>query len=128
MELSIFLAKLFGIYMLAVGVLWALRGDMLAQVMEEFFDNRALVFVSGLLALFVGIAIAIGHSVWEPNWRGLITLFGYLSILRGVARIGFPDAPRKRAIGLVSGGSRWVLLVFVLAVGGYLTWAGFTQG
>jgi hypothetical protein len=128
MELSIFLAKLFGIYMLAVGVLWALRGDMLAQVIEEFFDNRALVFVSGLLALVVGIAIAIGHSVWEPNWRGLITLFGYLSILRGVARISFPDVPRKRAIGLVSGGSRWVLLVFVLAVGGYLTWAGFTQG
>tara|TARA_B100000809_G_C15054522_1_gene500202 strand:- start:987 stop:1139 length:153 start_codon:yes stop_codon:yes gene_type:complete len=50
MELSIFLAKLFGIY-------------MLAQVIEEFFDNRALMFVSGLLALVVGIAIAIGHSV-----------------------------------------------------------------
>ena len=127
MELSIFLARWFGIYMLAVGALWALRGDVLAEVIDEFFSNRGMMFFSGLMALAVGIAIAIGHTVWEPNWRGLITLFAYLSILKGVARIGFPDVPRKSAVWLTSGGRRWLLIGLALVVGGYFTWAGFTQ-
>jgi len=69
MELSLFLAKLFGIYLLIVAVLWAVRGDVISKVIEEFFASRAMLFMSGLLALAVGIAMAISHSVWELNWR-----------------------------------------------------------
>ena len=52
MELSIFLAKLFGIYFLVIAVLWTARGDFLFEIVEEFFASRALIFLSGLLALF----------------------------------------------------------------------------
>ena len=95
MELSLFLAKLFGIYLLIMAVLWAVRGEVISKVIEEFLASRPMLFLSGLLALVVGIAMAIGHSVWELNWRGLITLFGYLSIAKGIARIGFPEVPKK---------------------------------
>ena len=50
---------------------------------QEFWDSS------------YGIAMAIGHSVWELNWRGLITLLRYLCIVKGVVRIGFPDMPKK---------------------------------
>ena len=38
------------------------------RVLADWIPN--MVFLSGLLALAVGIAMAIGHSVWEANWRG----------------------------------------------------------
>ena len=62
MELSLFLAKLFGLYLLTVAVLWVVRGEAISKVLEEFFASRPMLFLSGLLALAVGIAMVIGHS------------------------------------------------------------------
>jgi len=128
MELSLFLAKLFGIYLLVMSALCAARGDAIAQVVTEVIHHRPSLFLSGVIALVIGIAMAIGHSVWEPNWRGLITLIGYLSIAKGIARIGFPDFP-NRASGLIAQQrARWIWIGFIVVLGCYLTWAGFTQG
>lgn len=129
MELSLFLAKLFGIYLLTMAVLLAVRGEVFARAVEEFFASRALLFLSGVIALVIGIAMAVGHSVWELNWRGVITLVGYLSIAKGVARIGFPEVPPRVAGRLMnSAKSRWLWSGLLALLGGYLTWAGFTQG
>lgn len=128
MELSLFLAKLFGIYLLIVALLWALRRDVISKVVEDFFASPAMMFMSGLMALVVGIAMAIGHSVWEWNWRGVITLFGYLSIAKGIARIGFPDASKNASGALLKNDRVWILIGLSLALGGYLTWVGFTHG
>jgi hypothetical protein len=127
MELSLFLAKLFGIYLLITGALWVARGDVISGVVIETLHDRPVMFVNGVIALVVGIAMAISHSVWEMNWRGLITLFGYLSLAKGIVRIAFPQVPRM-ASGLVKRGTaRWIWIGLILALGGYLTWAGFTS-
>jgi hypothetical protein len=83
--------------------------------------------LSGLLALAVGVAMVISHSVWELNWRGLITLFGYLTIVKGVVRIGFPTVPQAAARSLLKGTPFWIWISIGLMLGGYLTWVGFTQ-
>ena len=125
MELSLFLAKLFGLYMLVVGLLWLVRGSAITEAVEAFFDNRALLFLSGLLALAVGLAIAISHSVWEASYRGAITFFGYASIAKGIARIAFPELPRKAALGLMKGSRKWGLIAATVLIGAWLTWRGF---
>ncbi len=127
MELSLFLAKLIGIYMLVVGAVCIVRRDAMFGAIEEFLADRPAMFLSGVIALVIGIAMAIGHSVWEPNWRGLITLIGYLSIVKGITRIGFPDLPKNVADRFRNGPLVWLWLGVVLAMGGYLTWAGFAH-
>jgi len=128
MELSLFLAKLFGLYLLVTAAVWALRGEVIAPAVEELFASRGMLFLSGVIALAVGLAIAIGHPVWEANWRGVITLFGYVSIAKGIARIGFPEFPR-RATGLIrQRAAGWIWIGVMLVVGGYLSWVGFTNG
>ena len=97
MELSLFLAELLGIYLLIVAVLWAARGAVISDAIEELFAIRPMLFLSGLLPLAIGIAMAISHSVWELSWRGLITLFGYVSIGKGIVRISFPEVPKEAA-------------------------------
>ena len=88
-----------------------------------------MIFLSGLLALTVGIAMAVSHSVWELSWRGLITLFGYLSIAKGVVRIGFPEVPEKTSSFFVtSSTARWLWIGLALLIGGYLTCVGFNKG
>jgi hypothetical protein len=128
MELSIFLARLIGIYMLVIGALAILRREAMFAAVDEFLADRPAMFLSGVIALVLGTAMAIGHSVWEPNWRGLITVIGYLSIAKGIVRIGFPDVPKKAAGRFRDGPLAWIWLGLVLLIGGYLTWVGFSQG
>jgi hypothetical protein len=126
MELSIFLAKLFGLYLLAMGGLWIARGHEVMASVDDYSASRAAVFLSGIIALAIGLAMAIGHSVWELNWRGLITFFGYLSIVKGVSLIGFPEWRRATVQWMRNDRVARAWLLVVLVLGGYLTWVGFS--
>ena len=101
MDHSLFLAKLIGIYLLTLRLLLAARRLQILEEVKEFFASRPMVSFSGLLALAVGIAMAIGHSVWESNWRGPITRFGYLSVANLLRRAwhasDFPKCRPRRS-------------------------------
>jgi len=125
---SLFLAKLLGMYMLIVAALWVVRGDVLSKVIDESVAIRPLLFLSGLLALVVGIALVISHSVWELNWRGLIALLGYGFIAKGIARIDSPSVVQKAAGSQTKDSRIWCWIGLVFAIGGYPTWVGFTHG
>lgn len=125
MELSIFLAKLLGLYMLIVAADLLLRRKELEKAVKDFASSKGLLVFSGSISLLFGLAIAIAHPVCTWDWRGLITLLGYLLILRGVHRIAFPTTIQKRVVSLFH--RRHSAIFFVLlALGLYLTYEGFT--
>ena len=65
MQTSIFLAKLMGPMLFAMGLFVVLRRERMRRVAREFLDSEALIFLSGVITLPVGIAIVISHNVWE---------------------------------------------------------------
>jgi uncharacterized membrane protein len=125
MDLSHFLAKLLGLSFLLMGVLWIARGQVIMTSVEEFLSCRPAVFLSGVVALFAGVAMVIGHNVWELNWRGLITLLGCAAAAKGIGLMAFPDWPRKPVDWLRNDWFARAWLLVGLVIGGYLTWAGF---
>jgi hypothetical protein len=50
-----------------------------------------MIYLFGLLDLAAGLAIVLTHNVWTADWRVLITLIGWLSIVRGAVRILLPE-------------------------------------
>lgn len=125
MELSIFLAKLLGLYFLIVAAVLVLRKEEFKVTVAEIVASRGLLAYSGVMSLLLGLAIVIAHPVFEFNWKGLITLFGLLLIVRGFVRLSFPGFVKKRALALFN--KRYLVLVLILLVAGlYLTYSGFT--
>lgn len=124
MELSIFLAKLFGIYMLILGAICVLRKNDFELSVKEFFASRGLLAITGMLNILIGLAIAIGHPIYEFSWRGLITLFGYLGIVKGVMRLSFPAQEQQISTGILEKGY-WILVLVLFVFGIYLTYHGF---
>ena len=73
------------------------------QDMTTVASPRISLFLARLLGpIFVAIAIGVlangavfraiaEEGVWVPNWRVLITLLGWLMLVRGAARILFTD-------------------------------------
>ena len=60
------------------------------------------------------------------DWQGLVTLIGYLFILRGIIGIFFPSQIQKKLSTVFSKGY-WFIFLFLLIVGTYLTYEGFTN-
>lgn len=125
MELSIFLAKLIGLYMLIVALIMLFRKERFDFVLKDIFSSPGLIAFSGALALISGLAIAIGHPVWDLSWRLGITLIGYLAILQGIARLAFPEAVSKVSRIVTDVRYHWFVFLFVFAVGVFFTYNGF---
>ncbi len=125
-DLSIFLAQLLGLYFLIAGLIIMYRRKSLIPVVYEFIDNRALILIIALVELMGGLAIAIAHPIWTPDWRGLITLMGWLMILESIIYISLPFAGMRRLIRMFNK-SQWYISGGFMAVvlGGYLAAIGF---
>jgi len=126
MQTSIFLAKLMGPMLFAMGLFVVLRRERMRRVVREFLDSEALIFLSGVITLPVGIAIVISHNVWEANWRVLITLFGWIVILAGIARLAFPDLMKMVGNTMLEKGYFTTVPGAVMAaLGAFLTYRGY---
>lgn len=124
MELSIFFAKLFGLYLLIMSLFMLLRKKNVEVIAKELFASKGILYFAGALNLFLGLAIVISHPVWEWNWRGLITLLGCLFILKGIMRVGFPEQTRVIEPKMMRG--YWIIFAVVALIGIYLTYSGFS--
>jgi hypothetical protein len=122
MSTSIFLARIIGPVLLAIGLGLLVNRAMFQRLAKEFLDSPALVFMSGLIAMPVGIAIILVHNVWVADWPVMITIFGWLSAIGGFARIVAPQL--VTAIGQRAYARDWPAIggaALMLAVGIVLT-------
>ena len=90
MSTSVFIARLIGPIMLVIGLAVLANQSAFRAMAEEFLASRALIFLSGLLIMPVGLAIVLTHNVWTADWRVLITIFGWLNTIGGALRLFGP--------------------------------------
>ena len=124
MEQSIFLAKVMGLYLLIVPAAVLLRRKQFAELINEFTANRAMVFLSGLVALVLGLLIVVSHNVWTADWRAVVTVMGWLMLAKGVIRIMLPE--KLATVAVDPSSTKWTVATTVLlSLGIYLTYIGF---
>src|SRR5580693_3230010 len=97
MQTSIFLARLIGPILLVAGVAMLVNRKDLDALAQEVLRSRLMLFLFGLIDLSVGLAIVLTHNVWAADWRIIITLLGWLLLVRGAVRLLIPD--QVRALG-----------------------------
>ena len=127
MMVSVFLAKLIGVYLLIFAAAWIIRKDQIDLAFKEFAASKALIVFSGLVNILIGLAIAIGHPVWKLNWMGLITALGYIILFSGIIRLAFPEKVRINISKIIDTG-HWPFIAILIILGGILTYSGFMFG
>lgn len=91
MEAPIFLARAIGLFGAISTLAVMARYSCHLAIEEDTARNTPLIYLSGFLALGIGVLLVVGHQVWVWDWRVLITIIGWLTVLKGMLRIFFPE-------------------------------------
>jgi len=131
MQRSIFLAKLIGPLLMAIGLALIINADTFRLMAADFLKSYALIYIAGLLALTAGLAIVNTHNEWTGDWRVVITILGWLCVIGGIVRIVFPRAVETLGASMIATTSTsWIIgegVVF-LALGAWLSFMGYAPG
>ncbi len=126
MELSIFLARVFGLYLVIAGFLYFTRRHFIEKAISEFYDHNALILTTGVINLIIGLLIVVGHNVWTWSWVVVITILGYLTLIKGLVRLFAPDGGDKKIALKLSKKTPSIFVGIVcLIIGFFLVYEGF---
>lgn len=129
MDISIFLAKLIGLFsiVISLGILFNLRNYQ--KVMEDFIENAALIYLSGIFAFLFGLLVVLFHNVWVMRWPVIITIFGWSGIIKGFWLISLPNTVSKyMQVYLKKTVLLEIHLAVFLALGVIVTFFGYFPG
>ena len=89
MDSSFFLAKFWGWYLIIFLFILSFNPKRIKQIFDDLNDEKFLITTS-FVAIIVGLLNVLFHNIWEPNWKLIITLIGWVSLLMGLLLFAFP--------------------------------------
>ena len=89
MDNSLFLAKFWGWYLIIFFLILSLNPNRIKQIFSDLKDEKFLI-ISSFVAIIVGLLNVLFHNIWELNYKLVITLIGWLSLLIGLSLFVFP--------------------------------------
>ena len=124
MNTTLFLTQFWGWMMVILGVLFLLKKPSTLTAIFRLEADKTFVATSVYLSIILGLITVLLHNVWIWVWPGiLITLFGWIALIKGIVRIGFPQATHQVAVNLEHKPNFIrILLVVMIVLGVWLIW------
>jgi hypothetical protein len=128
MHNSIFIARLAGPVLALVGLAILLRPQAFRAVLQSFMASPATLYLTGFLALIGSVALVLVHNLWVLDWRIIITVLGWVGVVKGAVIIVQPQsilslgrvfAARRDAV-LVTAAANFIIGL-ILSYFGYLS-------
>lgn len=125
MELSLILARCWGIILVIVCISFLVNKKLYADIIKAA-QTEEFMYLYGLIALIIGALSVSVFKIWAFNYRGLLTLFGWTALLKGVSAFAFPKLTMK-SINCFKEKSNLLYAFFVifLLLGIYLVYISF---
>jgi len=121
MEISIFFAQLWGSYFVIFGLLFIITRQLGKTI--EMTDDKAFVISTGYITLIMGLVTVILHNVWVADWRVVITILGWSTLIKGIIKIGYPEQIHKQAQRFKK--KQMLSAIFMILLGTWLLWMSF---
>lgn len=89
MDNTIILARIGGTICLLLG-LSVMNKSYMAAMINELENGKALFWFFGFVAALIGSITLAFYSTWSMQWPVLITILGWLALLKGIIIMLFP--------------------------------------
>lgn len=125
METSIFLAKVIGLSGAISTLAIIIRYKAFMEMEDQASKNPVILYLSGFTFIILGSLLVSSHQVWIRDWRVVITVIGWLLLIKGVLRIFFPELVIKLLAKKKNNHHFMIVEIFVLLVSLYLVYQGY---
>ena len=125
MELSILIARIVSIVYLSAALGMIFSKKFYQKILEDFFKNAGVSYLAGFFTIVVSFLIVHYHNTWESNWTVLVTIIGWLGLIKGVVLIAFPSSIYKLSRRMYSGKSLKIFPFIHIALGLLFAYFGF---
>lgn len=95
MEASLFLAQFWGWYLLIFFFILTFNPARIKQINKDLRDQKFQIIIA-YIAIVMGLLNILFHNVWIADWRFIITLLGWFSLLSGLGLFIFPAHTSQR--------------------------------
>lgn len=122
MELTILLSKVFGLYFIIIGVILLFRRGHFRSIVNLFVEEPVLRFMMGVIMLIGGLFLVVSHQDWSNFSAGLISLMGWLVLLKALFYINLSNSTMRKWTGWYKIGGIYGLIAALvyIALGIYL--------
>ena len=125
MVLSNYLAELWGLSLVVVCLSLLIKTKYLRRLFASLEDSNNL-FCWGLCSFVIGTASVLGHNIWVKDWRVVVTIFGWIGLIKGLTLLFTPELTIKWVRKMENASFLPFTLVIGVFIGLALTYFGFT--
>lgn len=123
MSITIFLARFWGSLFMILGAM-SVVAKLLARIIE-YTENKTVTICTGYITFLLGLATVVAHNIWVTDWRVGITILGWITLLKGIEKIGFPDRVYRKAQMFKRRQMLWSCVIFL--IGAWFFWKSFKE-
>jgi len=110
--------QILGLTYLAIGLGMLTSPRFYKEMINKMIDNEAVLFLTGLLVFVIGSFLAVYHNIWTGSRTIIITVFGWLALLKGLMMIVIPEKSiRLYRLIKISEGQLGVYGIIVFVIG-----------
>jgi hypothetical protein len=120
MEITIFLAKFWGSLFIILGAM-SISAKLLGRIIE-YTEDKTITISTCYITFLLGLATVVAHNVWVWDWPVAVTILGWVTLFKGIEKIGFPDHVNKKAQMFKGRQVLWGGVILLIGV--FLFWIG----
>jgi hypothetical protein len=117
MDIFVLVSKILGIYLVVSGLFLIIRAKTIPLLLKDFFEHPAVIFLTGVILIFLSSMFLLQHNVWVYSWQTIVTVFAWLVLLKGLTYIFVPSALNSTSIKKFHGWFRlWGVVAVIIGV------------
>jgi glucose uptake protein GlcU len=126
MQTPFFLAQLIGPLFITFGLAMLLNQKYYRKIVRAMANDTTFQFLGGIASFTIGLAIVLSYHAWSQSWEVIITILGWVAIIKGTLLLISPESMQAFAKAAFKN-DNWIVQsgVFYIILGGALFYFGY---
>ena len=79
-----------------------------------YTDDKTITISTGYITFLLGLITVILHNIWAGDLRVAVTILGWVTPIKGVEKIGFPEWVNRKARMFKGKQVLWGSVIFLI--------------
>ncbi|MCO4820652.1 MAG: hypothetical protein KC469_01200 [Flavobacteriaceae bacterium] len=125
MATSILIAKILATVYFSFSLGLIFSSSYYKEKLPKLVDNTSYLLLGGFMAIVFGYLILEFHNHWRSDWTVIITICGWISLVKGIVLFAFPQMFSTNKTPILKAENQKYILVLLIILSVFFGYYGF---